>query len=324
MANGFESYESIRKWKQEHISQFLSDTQILNEFHDSLMKEVFQLAVMRLNMGEPPCEYCFFLTGSGGRFEQGLISDQDHGLVFAQHNKENEEFFLALGKEIADGLDIIGYPYCKGNVMSSNPLWCKALAEWKAQLWTWMEDGQLDSIRNLQIFYDARCLVGDRTFVDELKSFIFAYQKNHPHLIKRLMDSVMHIKRATNPLGQLVVIESGKHIGTIDLKYSAFIPYVNAIRLLSIKAEVTATSTLERINALTDMKLIDCDWHVIRNHFTTLLNLRLSLAKVNSYEDTHYLSIRHLTKLEKKEILRILKDGKKLHQSVVKLIKKGG
>ncbi|MBB6444576.1 DUF294 nucleotidyltransferase-like domain-containing protein [Bacillus benzoevorans] len=324
MANGFESYDEIRQWKEERISQFHSNTLTLNAFHDSIMKEVFQLAVIRLNKGEPPCRYCWFITGSGGRFEQGTISDQDHGLVFEQDNKEYEKYFLALGKELADGLDMVGYPYCNGNVMSSNPMWCKALEEWKAQLFTWMEDGNLESIRNLQIFYDARCIAGNRKFVDTLRSSIFAYQKHHPQLLKRFMESVMHIKKAINPLGALLVIDSGKHKGAIDLKYSAYIPYVNAIRLLSIKEKVSVTSTLERIDALMHIKLNDCDWPIIRNHFMILLNLRLSLSKAASYEETHYLSMQNLTKQEKKEFKRILKDGRKLHLNVCRLIEKGG
>nr|WP_295971432.1 DUF294 nucleotidyltransferase-like domain-containing protein [uncultured Bacillus sp.] len=323
MANGFESYHSIRKWKDEHISEFLSDTYTLNEFHDLLMKQVFQLAVVRLNRGEPPCSYCFALTGSGGRFEQGFISDQDHGLIFEQTNPEYENYFLDLGSEVSYGLDIVGYPFCKGKVMSSNLMWCKSLEHWKKQLFLWMEERKLDSIRNLQIFYDARCLTGRKTFVEELKSYIFGYQKSHPQLLKRFMESMMHVKNAISPLGQLIVQEIGPHSGTVDLKYSAFIPYVNAIRLLAIKEGIKETSTLERIDRLTHISLYDCDWQTIHTNFRILLDFRLSLSQVDSYEDTHYLHVDSLTRLERKEIKRILKDGRKLHQYVCRLIEKG-
>ena len=74
-----------------------------------------------------------------------------------------------------------------------------------------MEEGSLDSIRNLQIFYDARCLSGIKDSLLDLKYIIFDYQKNHPFLLKRFMDSVMHIKKAIGPLGQIILEEKGKH-----------------------------------------------------------------------------------------------------------------
>src|SRR4051812_35136934 len=155
------------------------DTCSLNEFHDVVMRKVLKLAIIRLNKGTPPCRYCWFITGSGGRFEQGLISDQDHGIVFEISSGENEYYFLELGKEITYGLEIVGYPYCQGNIMGSNPLWCKSIEGWRKQLLLWMEERSLGSIRNLQIFYDARCLTGAGDYVKLLKSFIYDFHKKH-------------------------------------------------------------------------------------------------------------------------------------------------
>jgi CBS domain-containing protein len=45
--------------------------------------------------------------------------------------------------------------------------------------------------------------------------------------------------------------------------------------------------------------------------------------KEDSYDDTHYLNIRHFSKDEKKEMKKILKDGKKLHHYVAGMIEKG-
>ena len=136
MTHDLDSYESIREWKGRHIFQSLTNTSSLNNFHDMVMRQVFDLAVIRVNKGNPPCEFCWFITGSGGRLEQGLISDQDHGIIFETDNQENFQYFLELGKEISYGLDEVGYPYCKGKVMSSNPLWCKSFIRWKEQLFS--------------------------------------------------------------------------------------------------------------------------------------------------------------------------------------------
>jgi len=322
MANDFDSYESIRKWKENHLSEYAYDTYTLNQFHDLIMNKVFEAAITRIDNGKPPCDFCWFIAGSGGRLEQGLISDQDHGIIFKISSVENESYFLQLGKEVSYGLHVVGYPYCQGKIMSSNPMWCKSLEVWLEQLYRWMEEGSLESIRNLQIFYDARGLYGEGDYVQQLKAFIYQYQSNQPGIIKRLMESVMHIKNAIGPLGHFIPIEYGKYQGCIDLKYSAFLPYVNAIRLLAIREGLYETSTLDRMDALLQCNGAEVELINSRSNFQQLLDYRLILAKGNRYEDAHYLQISTLEKHDRKVLKQILKDGKRLHQHVIKLIEK--
>jgi CBS domain-containing protein len=175
----FDSYETIKKWKDGNIGNILTDHLSLNIFHDQVMKKVLDLALIRVNNRKTPCAFCWFITGSGGRMEQGIISDQDHGIIFEIDSAKNEQYFLNLGKEISNGMDIVGYPFCNGNIMSSNPRWCKSLVQWKKQLSSWMEESDWESIRNLQIFFDARSLLGTEDLVLELKNDILDYQKKH-------------------------------------------------------------------------------------------------------------------------------------------------
>lgn len=318
-----ETYEAIKEWKEENINNHLSDTISLNSFHDTVMLNVFEIAVARLGIEKPPCDFCWFIAGSGGRNEQGLISDQDHGIVYQTFTDENKDYFLGLGKEISYGLSVVGYPYCKGNIMSSNPLWCQSLDEWKRQLNGWMDDGSWESIRNLQIFFDSRSLYGEGRYVEELKACIFDYQKKNPFLLKRLMENVMHLKKAISPLGYILVSQKGDHAGSIDLKYSAFIPYVNAIRILSIKEGITETSTYDRMKSLQSISPYTKILETASMNFRKLLQYRLSLSQVAVYEDTHFLNVKELNQVQKKEIKKILKDGENLHHFVINLIKKG-
>ena len=318
-----ETYESIKKWKEEKIHSHLSDSISLNSFHDTVMLNVFELAVARLNVERPPGNFCWFIAGSGGRCEQGLISDQDHGIIYQTNSDENRHYFLELGKEISYGLSIVGYPYCKGNIMSSNPLWCKSIDEWKKQLYSWMDEGSWELIRNLQIFFDCRCLYGERGYVEELKAYIFDFREENPFLLRRLMENVMHIKKAISPLGQILVSKTGEHTGAIDLKYSAFIPYVNAVRILAIKEGIAETSTDERMQRLSLMSAYKEILETSAANFQRLLQYRLSLSQVAVYEDTHFLNVNELNRERKKEIKRILKDGENLHHFVINLIKKG-
>lgn len=323
METEVKTYESIKEWKDKNIPSFLDDTASLNKFHDLVMCKVFDLAISRVNKGAPPCKFSWFITGSGGRCEQGVISDQDHGLIYEISNVENDIYFKKLGEEVSYGLFIVGYPYCQGNVMSSNSLWCKSLHEWKEQLLKWMEGESWDAIRYLQIFYDARVLTGRNSYVEALKMVIYQYQLKHQTVLKRFMENVTHIKNVIGPLGQILVEQHGLYQGSVNLKYAAFLPYVNAVRVMSIKEGIYETSTLERMKCLKQTKEYSKALKGCEDNFLTLLRYRLTLFQVESYTDTHFLNIERLKKEQRKDIKRILKDGKKLHDYVIALIEKG-
>ncbi|RUL56876.1 DUF294 nucleotidyltransferase-like domain-containing protein [Lysinibacillus antri] len=312
-----ETYEAIKQWKDANITAFFKSNRSLNEFHDQIMRKVFQVASDKLNQ-PPPCDYAWFITGSGGRFEQGRISDQDHGIVYEQSTDANNEYFIKLGEEISYGLDVVGYPYCTGNIMSSNPIWCKSFEHWKLQLVNWMEKETWETIRYVQIFYDARVLVGKSSLIEQLKSTIYQYQLEHPTLIRAFMTNIKHIKNGIGPMGQFLVEPYGGYQGCINLKYTAFLPYVNSIRLLSIKEGIFETSTIDRIYRLMEMEKYHELLQNCTEYFEVLTKYRLSLTEAEDYDDTHYLHVKQLTKDERKELKRILLEGKRLHDEVKK------
>jgi CBS domain-containing protein len=320
-----EAYTTIKEWKEQYVFTSHSSEQ-LNTNHDKVFKEVFQKSfkIIKEEHGEPPCEFSWFVLGSAGRFEQGYISDQDHGLVYETNTKEAAKYFLSFGRELATGLFAIGYPYCDGKVMSCNPIWCKSFSDWTEQLNQWMLEESLDSIRYLQIFYDARVLVGTTINIDLLKKVILDYHRNHPHLLQRFLDNIRFIKKSVGVFGQLYVQQNGPYAGSIDLKHAAFLPYVNAIRLLAIKEGIVESSTLSRFDRLLEQARYTQELKPYQVSFQRLLDFRLSSFNVNdTYSDTHYLSINNLSDSEKKLIKQILKDGERLHHFVKNCVEKG-
>ena len=319
-----ETYESIRVWKELNIANFLDDIVSLNDFHDQVMLKVLEVASKKIGASPAPCDFSWFITGSGGRLEQSLISDQDHGIAYEIANDENDLYFKVLGTEISYGLYEVGYPYCEGKVMSSNPLWCKSNIDWDTQLAFWVDDESWESIRYLQIFYDARVLYGNVEFIQRLKTYVHEYQLQHPILLSRFTANVEYVKNVIGPVGQLLVERQGLYKGCVNLKYAGFLPYVNAIRLLSIKEGIVDTSTLDRMAHLNRIKEYEGILKDTERNFKDLLVFRLSLSQVESYADTHYLQVEKLTKTEQKDIKRIIKGGIKLHREVIAMMKKGG
>jgi CBS domain-containing protein len=182
----------------------------------------------------------------------------------------------------------------------------------------------LDSIRCLLIFYDARALVGNTDYIDQLKQGVLNHHDHTPMLLERFLDNIRHIKKSVGVFGQLYVQQNGRHEGSIDLKHSAFLPYVNAIRLLAIKEGILESSTLARFNRLREQKQYDKELKNFQDNFQLLLQYRLSsFHKSDTYEDTHFLSIRNMRNSDKGTIKQILKDGEKLHHFVQKHIEKG-
>ncbi|MGM0923050.1 MAG: DUF294 nucleotidyltransferase-like domain-containing protein [Bacillota bacterium] len=321
-----ESYESIRAWKDEEINKYTSDTHSLNQFHDQVMRAVFNVSLQRVKeeKGTPPSPFTWFVMGSAGRYEQGVISDQDHGMVYEVSGTDADQYFLALGKEVSLGLHIAGYPYCEGKVMSSNPVWCKSLGAFEKQLSKWMDEVSFESMRYLQIFVDARVLEGEEVFIDHLKNVIDECRKKSPKLLKRFMDNIMHLKPSVGPLGQIFTENSGPYQGSLNLKQAAFLPYVNAVRILAIKEGVLAASTLDRIDELSKDEFYRNELRDYKISFANLLQFRMSnLKRIQDYDDVHYLPIQKLSRAERKEMKTILKNGKKLHHFVQGIIEKG-
>jgi CBS domain-containing protein len=325
MTTSFNEYEEIRKLRELTIKKVVSNHFELNKLHDQLMYEVVQIALKKVKKewGDPPSPFSFFVMGSAGRFEQALWSDQDHGIVYESKSNAAQDYFLELGKEISEGLYHVGYELCDGNVMASNPLWCKSFEEWQIQLENWVREESWESIRHLLIFIDSRVLVGKGQYIKELKEYIHFQVKESPFLLKRMLKNTMHVKKGVGVFGQILVETHGIHTGDVNLKETAFFPYVNAVRLLALKEKKSLTSTLSRINALSESNMSSLEREGYRKEFMKLLQFRLVQGERNDYDAIHYVNINDLSKGQKKELKEILKKGVQLYNYTKRLIEKG-
>ncbi|PFG15051.1 DUF294 nucleotidyltransferase-like domain-containing protein [Bacillus sp. es.036] len=325
MEDGFDNYENLRNMREQQIKHVATNHIELNQFHDQLMTQVVHLAIEKVKKewGPPPSPFSFFLMGSGGRFEQSLWSDQDHGIVYKKTSDEAQNYFLNLGKEISDGLHTVGYEYCDGNVMASNPLWCKSVEAWKGQLENWMEDESFDAIRHLLIFIDARVLVGSESFIEALKEVIHLKIEEAPYLLKRMLKNTMRLQKGIGVFGQILVETHGSHTGEINLKQTALFPYVNAVRLLALKEKMMNTSTLSRLGALSDHTIGRSNRKHYEEEFRQLLQFRLTYGGNENYEAVHYVKIDALPKEQKKELKDRMKQGIELYHDTTKYFEKG-
>jgi CBS domain-containing protein len=107
------SYLEIRRFRDDQIIWVSRNHLQLNQLHDEIIHRVISVSVKHTEekLGSLPCPFTFFMMGSAGRFEQSVWSDQDHGIIYQQQGTEINDYFLALGKEIAQGLQLAGYDH---------------------------------------------------------------------------------------------------------------------------------------------------------------------------------------------------------------------
>ncbi|MDQ0200534.1 DUF294 nucleotidyltransferase-like domain-containing protein [Neobacillus ginsengisoli] len=314
----YRTFSEIRKYRESQMKDASGDHFKLNQVHEDILLQVLNTALYQMTdaFGPPPSLFSFFVMGSAGRYEQSVWSDQDHGIIYEDKNDVAKVYFLALGKEISDGLHQAGYKYCDGGVMSCNPLWCKSLFEWEQQIMEWTEESSWESIRHLLILIDARAVTGEQRLVENLKTSI--YQTVHKkQLLPRFLENTLHLKKGIGVLGQILTETHGVHTGSLNIKDIALFPYVNAIRLLAVQEKLMDTSTLSRLDNLHVQ-----DKELYKTMFLKLLHYRLKFGNHTDYESGHYLQIDLLTKEQKKEIKDIIKNGAALYHYVIKKIVK--
>ncbi|GLX69247.1 DUF294 nucleotidyltransferase-like domain-containing protein [Paenibacillus glycanilyticus] len=325
---------SLRDQVHEHMKGVLQMSPVeqfneqLNELHDSVICRSILLAeaeMARLGMGSPPVPYAYLLFGSGGRQEQTLSSDQDSGIVFEDSADDSEEakaYFQQLTSIIVSTLHQSGYPLCEGNVLSNNPEWCMSLAEWKAKLNSWFAEPAWEAVRYLLILADARSVYGDHRLAFELKDHYFNNVVDYPNITRRMLDNTMRHKVLLGVFGHLLKEQYGTDAGSLDIKYGAYIPLVNAVRLLALQAGIRDTATLSRIRTLAMHDQLESDEAAsYEQAFRLFLRLRLMTTEQNDdglYANNGKLSSRSLSREMTEELKSALRIGKRLQRKVFK------
>lgn len=298
-------------------------TERLNAIHDAFIGKAIELAEKAIGRRTAAC--AFLLFGSGGRREQMLSSDQDNGIVFEAlpgfSIQEANEYASRFGMEVHRQLEMIGYPPCEGKVLGSNPFWRRDIDFWESALRGWAKARDFEAVRNLLITADARLVYGSESlanrFFSGFKSLIHEFDSV---ILRRMLENSLRYKMLVGVFGNLLTEPYGLDTGGIDIKYGAYIPMVNGVRLLSLRARIRSTSTLERIKQLESSGAISSvtagDWEAA---FKALLALRLmipSREESGLYTNRGKLPARLLTKEVKTELKQTLRVGAELQKYV--------
>lgn len=294
--------------------EFIS--KLINQLNKKLLDKLYKL----LAPNELLEKSCLVVMGSEGRGEQILKTDQDNALVVSDEcrldMKEIHEFTIKFTETLVD----FGFPRCEGNIMVSNPYWCKKTSDFKDLIYSWVNEPSPDNLMHTAIFYDAICVSGNKNLIKELKEYLFKVGGNSQTF------NANFAKVITNfdvPLGFFdgFVVDSkdSEHKNELNIKKGGIFLIVQSIRALCLEHHILKTNTSKRINILTEKGVFDEETAqelIMAFNFLSNLKLKSNLEKLDKSEEMdNYINPDNLNTMEKD----LLKDSFKI---VTKLKKK--
>ncbi|MFD2190431.1 DUF294 nucleotidyltransferase-like domain-containing protein [Pistricoccus aurantiacus] len=222
----------------------------------SFTRRLLELGEAKL--GPPPVPYCFMALGSMAREEQTIVTDQDNALVLDDRfdPASHDGYFEALATFVSDGLDACGYPYCKGNIMATNPDWRQPLKQWKRYFSEWIDNPNPERLLHSSIFFDLASVYGKEVFVEQLQDLIAERASQRPDFLAALARNACN---RTPPLGffrTFVMEKSGKQENTINLKRRGTAPMVDLIRVHALACASRAQNSFDRLNDIASTRLL--------------------------------------------------------------------
>ncbi len=242
------------------------------------------LGLAEAELGPAPMPWAWLAFGSQARMEQGLISDQDNGLLLAEKPEgEAAEYFLRLATRVCDGLNEAGYVYCNGDVMAMKH-WRMGLADWRRTFERWMLEPEPQSIMNGSIFFDLRGVAGDPELANRLQQRVLEQARTSRIFLRFLAaESIGH----TPPLGlfrQFLTEQSDGEGKGVNLKKRGVIPIVDLARVRALEGAIDAVHTEARIaRAAAEGHMNERDADDLIHAFRFIGNIRLK-HQVRLYE----------------------------------------
>jgi CBS domain-containing protein len=212
-----------------------------------LTRRASELAEARLaqaGKGPPPVGYAVLVLGSAGRGESLLAADQDNAIVYerGEPGTAEDQWFEALGIEIASMLDAAGVPFCKGGVMARNAQWRMSVARWKTTIDGWVRRQRPQDLLNVDIFFDGVPVHGTLALGEAIWNYAYDAGRQNPAFVKLLSELARNWRAPLTLFGNIRSDMKGR----TDLKKGGLLPLVTAARALSIRHDVRARSTVER------------------------------------------------------------------------------
>jgi CBS domain-containing protein len=277
-------------------------TKLIATLNFKVYKKVFEMCVEE----ELRDKCALIVMGSEGREDQTLRSDQDNALII--QNGIDTELFKAPMMKLNSHLLELGFPKCNGDVMVSNEFWRRNTSSYKELIEKWTYDMSDESVQNLSIFLDAKCVAGDCTLLDELVTYLHSSFHSRDDVLAHIAKAVLNFETPLSLFSGFVLEK--EYNNRLDLKKGGIFALVHGVRTLCLQYEIKATNTIERIKELNNMGVIDKTFATeLIESFDTLSSIRLkAMLEAKTIDEANYINPRNLEKNQRD----LLKDSFKI------------
>jgi CBS domain-containing protein len=293
--------------------EFIS--KLINQLNKKLLDKLYIILAPEELQGKSS----LLVMGSEGRGEQILKTDQDNALILYDDctisNEKLQEFTTKFTETLVD----FGFPRCEGNIMVSNPYWCRKESAFKDLIFEWITQPSPDNFMNIAIFYDAVCVSGDRAAILRLKEYLIKIASNSQQFNAHFAKIISSF---SVPLGFfdgfVFDTKDDKHKNELNIKKGGIFIIVQGVRSLSLEYKLYNTSTAKRIKRLNEIGVLEKEMAneiTMAFNFLTNINLKSNLEKLDKNEKVdNYINPNNLNTMEKdllKESFKIVNKFKK-------------
>jgi len=198
---------------------------------------------------------CLLVMGSEGRGEQIIKTDQDNALLLRDGFEAHPQLAEAAARFNA-ALAEFGYPPCPGNIMLTNPQWCRGESAFRMTLRDWIYGSDPQAPMQLAIFFDAVAVAGDARLLDTAREYLDGILAGSDAFLARFAAAA---DQFDEPQAWWARITARVDEQPLDLKKLGTFPIVHGVRALSMKHHVRESGTAERLRKLTALRQVDAD-----------------------------------------------------------------
>ncbi|MEL7115963.1 MAG: putative nucleotidyltransferase substrate binding domain-containing protein [Pseudomonadota bacterium] len=220
----------------------------ITDLTDAITRRLLALGEQKL--GLPPVDYVWAACGSQGRREQTGVSDQDNCLIIDDAmTPDHDAYFKDLAQFVSDGMNDVGFVYCPGDMMATNPRWRQPYAKWKSYFQNWIAEPDEEAQMLASVMFDLRPIAGKAELFQDLQSETLQLAKKNSIFVRHMVGNSLKHTPPLNFFRGLSLIRSGEHKNRVDLKHAGVVPITDLGRVYALKGGITALNTRERIEA---------------------------------------------------------------------------
>ncbi len=281
-------------------------SEMISQLNDKLFYKLFELTAPK----ELKDKCAIIVMGSEGREEQILKTDQDNAIILSDDCDIDEKTLNDFTKQFTKNLCSFGYELCPGNIMLSNPFWCRKITDFKDLIELMVKRRSKEDLLNLAIFYDSKTVCGENAFLETLKEHLYSLTSKNASFCESFSLSALNFPTPLSMFDNLVLDK--KEHNELDIKKGAIFPIVHGVRSLCMEKQIKEINTTKRLKEIASLNLFEADLvNELIEALDFLLSLRLKerLRKINGNEEANnYINPKFLGVLE----LDLLKDSFKI------------